>query len=107
VNQLSLSAQVLEIQPLRHTPAGQAVLEMKLAHVSDVLEAGVPRSIALEMPAVAVGDVALMLSGTALNTALVLDGFLAPRRHPKTGRASGKLVLHVQQARRQEAAKTA
>jgi len=80
---------------------------MNLAHASEVLEAGVPRSIALEMPAVAVGDVALMLNGTALNTALVLDGFLAPRRHPKTGRASGKLVLHVQQARRQTVEKTA
>jgi len=101
VNQINLSAQVLEIQPLRYTPAGQAVLEMKLAHASRVMEAGTPRDIALEMPAVAVGDVALMLADTALNTALLLNGFLAPRHQPKSGRASGKLVLHIQQARHQ------
>jgi len=96
VNQLSLSARVLEIRPLRHTPAGQPVLEMQLRHESEVLEAGTPRSIALEMPAVAVGDVALMLAETRLDTALLVSGFLTPRSRNQ----SGKLVLHIQQARR-------
>lgn len=95
VNQFSLTAQVLEIQPIRHTPAGQAVLEMHLEHESDVVEAGVVRRVSMTLPAVAIGDTALLLAGTALGTALSIKGFLAPRR-----KGSEKLVLHIQQVGR-------
>ena len=95
VNQFSLTAQVLEVQPLRYTPAGQAVLEMRLEHESEVVEAGVARRIALTLPAVAMGDIALLLADTTLGTPLSIKGFLAPRR-----KGSDKLVLHIQQAGR-------
>jgi primosomal replication protein N len=95
VNQLSLTAQVLEIQPLRHTPSGQAVLEMLLEHESQAVEAGIARQIQLTLRAVAMGDIALLLAGTALGTPLSITGFLAPRR-----KGSERLVLHIQQAGR-------
>jgi len=107
VNQLRLSATVLEIAPLRHTPAGQPVQELVLHHASQVQQADAPRDIALHLHAVAMGDVALMLAGTPLGTELWLEGFLAPRRQlkrgqaksglPNTAQTSGKLVLHIQQ----------
>lgn len=95
VNQFSLTAQVLEVQPLRHTPAGQAVLEMRLEHESEVVEAGVARRVSLTLPAVAIGDIALLLADTTLGTPLSIKGFLAPRR-----KGSDRLVLHIQQAGR-------
>ena len=95
VNQFSLTAQVLEIQPLRHTPAGQVVLEMRLEHESEVVEAGVARRISLTLAAVAIGDIAFLLADTTLGTPLSIKGFLAPRR-----KGSDRLVLHIQQAGR-------
>jgi primosomal replication protein N len=95
VNQVSLSAQVLEVQPLRYTPAGQPALEMILDHESQVTEAGHPRRIQLQIPAVALGDTALLLADITLGTPLTVNGFLAPSR-----KGSAKMVLHVQHARR-------
>lgn len=93
MNRLQITATVLECEPLRYTPAGLAVLDLQLAHESEVIEAGLPRQIALTMPAVAMGDLARMLSGTALGTALRIEGFLMPTR-----KGSNRLRLHMQQA---------
>ncbi len=95
VNQLSLTAQVLETQPIRYTPAGQAVLEMRLEHESEVVEAGVARRVSLTLTAVAIGDIALLLADVALGAPLTIKGFLARKR-----KGSDRLVLHIQQAGR-------
>lgn len=93
MNRLQIIATVLECQPLRYTPAGLAVLEMLLAHESEVTEAGRPRQVELTIPALAMGDLARMLNGTPLGTALRIEGFLAPTR-----KGSSRLRLHMQQA---------
>lgn len=93
MNRLHIRATVLECQPLRYTPAGVPVLEMLLDHESEVAEAGGRRKVALTMPAVAMGDLAHMLGGTALGTALHIEGFLAPTR-----KGSSRLRLHMQHA---------
>jgi len=95
MNTLDLSARVLECEPLRHTPAGVPVLEMLLAHESEVIEAGHPRRIELTITAVALGDIAQMLVGTALGTTLQVQGFLAAAR-----KDSVKVKLHVQHVRK-------
>lgn len=95
MNKLDLSSTVSEIQPLRYTPAGLPALEMLLSHVSEVPEAGQLRKVELNIPAVALGDVALLLADTSLGSQLAVQGFLAPAR-----KGAGKLVLHIQQARR-------
>lgn len=95
MNKLELSARVLECEPLRHTPAGLPALEMVLAHESEVIEAGHPRRVELTISAVALGDLALLLQGTALGAELQVQGFLAPVR-----KDSVKFKLHLQQARR-------
>lgn len=94
INRLVLSAQVLECEPVRHTPAGQPVLEMLLTHQSTVVEAGLERQIVLTISALAMGDLAKMLATTQLGSALHIEGFLAPAR-----KDSVKLKLHMQKVR--------
>ncbi len=89
-----LSAQVLECEPLRHTPAGQPVLEMLLTHQSTVIEAGHQRQVVLTISARAMGDLAHMLASTQLGSALHIEGFLACAR-----KDSVKLKLHMQKVR--------
>jgi len=90
-----LTAAAQEVKALRYTPAGLPVVEMLLDHVSEVLEAGQTRRVALQLPAVALGDVALLLADVPLGAGLHVQGFLAPLR-----KGSGRIVLHVQHAQR-------
>jgi primosomal replication protein N len=66
------------------------VFAFRLLHRSRQLEAGQPREVELEAPAVAIGAVAQKLAALPLGQALVLSGFLANRN-----RRSTQLVLHV------------
>jgi len=95
VNQFVLTATTLEVKPLRYTPAGLPAVEMVLSHESEVQEAGHMRRIELVLSAVALGDIALLLSDTPLGASLSIQGFMAPAR-----KGSNKLVLHIQQANR-------
>lgn len=96
MNRFDLVATVLEITPLRYTPAGLPAIEMQLTHQSEVLEAGALRRVDLTLSAVALGDIAMMLATTSLGDRLLVQGFVAPAR-----KGSKKLVLHLQQASRQ------
>ncbi|TAL86490.1 MAG: primosomal replication protein N [Candidimonas sp.] len=95
MNQITMTATALEVKPLRYTPAGLPAIEMILNHDSEVLEAGHMRRVELVLPAVALGDIALLLADTPLGAALSVEGFLAPTR-----KGSTKMVLHIQQADR-------
>lgn len=95
MNRLVLSARVIEIDALRHTPAGIPILHMRLAHESELTEAGHPRRVELEIPAVALGEMALMLADAPLGCSLEAEGFLAPSR-----KGSSRLVLHLCRAAR-------
>lgn len=96
MNQVVISAIVLEAKPIRYTPAGVPALEMVLQHESDVQQAGHQRRIELTITAMALGDIALLLADITLGTSLLINGFLAPSR-----KGSSRLVLHIQQADRQ------
>ena len=95
MNQFVLTATALEVKPLRYTPAGLPAVEMVLSHESEVQEAGHMRRIDLVLSAVALGDIALLLSDTPLGASLSIQGFIAPAR-----KGSNKLVVHIQQANR-------
>lgn len=95
MNQLALTATVLELEPLRYTPAGVPAIEMQLEHESEVVQAGMQRRISMVVPAVALGDIALLLTDTPLGASLEIEGFIAPTR-----KGSNKLVVHIQQAKR-------
>jgi len=95
VNQVVLTAIAQEIDALRYTPAGLPVVQMRLEHVSDQVEAGKTRRVQCRIAAVALGDLALFLADTPLGTTLRIQGFLAAAR-----KGSDRLVLHIQQAGR-------
>lgn len=74
----------------RYTPAGVAVAEFKISHLSRQIEAGMPRQVECEVSAVALAQMAETIVDVALGTKVKLIGFLA-----KKSRMSSQLVLHV------------
>lgn len=80
MNQLVLTAGIIERQPVRYTPAGVPVVGMTLAYAGEVLEAGSPRQLRFELPAIAVGDTALAIERVEMGQSVVWQGFLAPKK---------------------------
>jgi primosomal replication protein N len=89
-NRLTLSGRLVERDALRYTPAGIALLDFKVEHDSEQVEAGAPRQVRLEMSCLAAERDARLLAQAPLGTAVELSGFVAPR-----GRSSRSVVLHV------------
>jgi primosomal replication protein N len=90
LNRLELSGRLLELGKLRHTPAGVAALEFKLAHESEQDEAGGRRKVEAEIGAIAFEAQARLLAARPLGSGLRVQGFLSA----KSKRAK-RLVLHV------------
>jgi len=90
VNNLTLQAEVVQIEPLRYTPAGLPLLSVVLRHVSEQVEAGMKRKVECVVNAVAIGDLAL--TKLALGTQIRVSGFLAKRSLKST-----QLVMHINQ----------
>jgi len=93
VNKVALNAAVIEAKPLRYTPAGLPILELTLAHASDIEHAGMLRRVDLTIAATAIGDLALILAEVVMGSQLAVTGFLAPQR-----KGAKHLVLHLQSA---------
>ena len=87
-NQLVISGEVVQIEPLRYTPAGIPLLSVVLHHVSEQVEAGMKRKVECEVNAVTLGDLAL--KGLVLGTHIHATGFLARRSLKST-----QLVMHI------------
>ena len=75
---------------MRHTPAGVAAVEFKLAHESEQDEAGGRRKVQAEIEAVAFETEARLIAGRPLGSEVRLQGFLSAK-----SKRSKKLVLHV------------
>ena len=90
VNQLLLTAVVVESGALRFTPAGLPALDLKLEHESTVPEAGKPRQVKAVLKAVAFGGVAERLAMQAMGSLWHFQGFLA------TSGTAKQPVLHIQ-----------
>lgn len=90
-NQLTITGSIIELAQLRHTPAGVPVLNFRIAHVSEQIEAGLPRRVECELQAVALGQTALLLQGARPGDGARLTGFLAAK-----GTRSKQTVLHVE-----------
>ena len=89
-NEVLLSGSLLERGAVRYTPAGIPVIEFRLAHASEQIEAGQPRRVECEMPCLALGQMAQVMADSKPGDGLALSGFLAAR-----SRNSRTLVLHV------------
>ena len=90
MNQTILSARIAEAKPLRYTPAGLPVIDLRLEHESEALEAGTTRQVKVEIRAIAFGADAETLARQAIGSAFRFTGFLAAPRHGKHP------VLHIQ-----------
>jgi primosomal replication protein N len=89
VNQLSLSAQILQLGQVRYTPAGLMAQDASLKAESEVIEAGKSRKVSVEIKAVAVGEVAKQLQALGVGGQAVFRGFLT---HQRNGRG---FIAHV------------
>jgi primosomal replication protein N len=69
----------LERGSLRYTPAGIPVIEFRIDHASEQIEAETSRRVECELACVALGATALLLKETQAGTALTVRGFLAAR----------------------------
>jgi primosomal replication protein N len=92
-----LDGELIERGAIRYTPAGVPVLDCRLRHRSEQIEAGLPRSIDFEIAAVALGDLVDTMDRIAPGRRLEVDGFLAPTR-----KGSRNLTLHITRCRPQE-----
>lgn len=64
---------------MRHTPAGVPVATCLLAHQSQQEEAGQMREVAVEIKAVALGELAQVLAAVQPETRVQVRGFLAAK----------------------------
>ncbi len=90
VNQIRISAVLVEKIELRRTPAGIAVFEAKFLHSGGVYEAGAMRKVEFEFTALAFADTAIKLDKVLAETEVEIIGFLARR-----SLRSSKLTVHI------------
>jgi primosomal replication protein N len=89
-NQTTICGEISKLGTLRYTPAGVAIIEFGISHASNQIEAGMPRKVLCDISAVALAQIAVIISGMKLGTLVKLTGFLA-----KKSQMSLQLVLHV------------
>ena len=78
-NQTQLAGRLRERGALRYTPAGIAVLEFVIGHVSQQVEAEITRTVECEMACIAAGALAKVLSKGQQGDSVMVSGFLAAR----------------------------
>ena len=90
VNELLLTASIVEREALRYTPAGIPIVSGILHHGSQQDEAGLARAVEFEIAAVAAGEISGRFAGVELGAAQRFRGFLA-----RKNRNSKALVFHI------------
>jgi primosomal replication protein N len=93
INAVALSGELKDIEPLRHTPAGIPLLNFRLAHKSQQVEAGYKRQVDCELNGIAIGEVALVMSRMRAGSTVDVEGFLN-----RKNRMSAQIILHVTKA---------
>ncbi len=89
-NTLRIEGRLIELAPMRYTPAGVPLINCILGHASRQIENGLERDVECELPAVAIGDMARQLAVAACGWKLEATGFLAAK-----SRRSKAPVLHI------------
>jgi len=89
-NRFVVDGELVELDGLRYTPAGLARIALKIRHASTQHEAGTPRQVQCEIPALALGAAAQQASSLQLGQRVKAEGFLAQRSLRST-----QLVMHI------------
>lgn len=90
MNRFECVARIVERDILRYTPAGIPIVSAKLHHVSEQIEASLPRQIEFELPLIAAGEIAGRFNQASLEFVYRFTGFLA-----RKSRNSKSLVFHL------------
>jgi primosomal replication protein N len=89
-NRFVVDGELVELENLRHTPAGIARIALKIRNVSTQQEAGMPRQVQCEIPALALGAAAKQASILQIGQRVKAEGFLAQR-----SLRIAQLVMHI------------
>ena len=89
-NRFVVDGELVELEGLRYTPAGVARIALKIRHASTQQEAGMPRQVQCEIPALALGTTAQQAGCLHLGQRVKAEGFLAQRSLRNT-----QLVMHI------------
>lgn len=85
-----LSGKLIELDALRHTPAGIPVVNFRLSHASEQIEAGAKRTVQFELAGLAFEREARLMATAKPGMQVKVTGFLAGK-----SRDSKQLVLHA------------
>ena len=91
MNQLVLTACLVEVSPLRYTPAGLPALNFSLESETEVQEMGTKRQVKVSLQALAIGHLAESIGKQALGSVWKFTGFLGAARQGKN------VVFHIQE----------
>ena len=91
MNQLVLTACLVEVSPLRYTPAGLPALNFSLESDTEVQEMGARRQVKVSLNALAIGHLAESIGKQALGSVWKFTGFLGAARQGKN------VVFHIQE----------
>ena len=89
-NRVEIVGSIAALDSVRYTPAGIPILELKITHASEQIEAGKPRQVEMEISAVAAGELTARLGKTPLGARIKAAGFLAHK-----GKARVQLIFHI------------
>lgn len=89
-NQLLLTGTLAQLEALRYTPAGVPLIECRIRHESKQIEANSERMVQVEIPAIAIGEMARKVSQLNLAQPLRVTGFIAQK-----SQKSQQIVLHI------------
>lgn len=90
-----MSGEVIGKDILRTTPAGIPLIEFRLRHSSQQMEAGMQREVQCEIAMMALGEAAQALENVSNGQRIAVQGFLSSR-----SRNSDYPVLHVNKFRK-------
>lgn len=89
-NTLCIAGRLIELAPLRFTPAGVPLVSFVLAHTSRQIENEVERDVECELQALALGDVAQVMRSVSPGWKIEATGFVAAK-----SKRNKMPVLHV------------
>lgn len=89
-NTLCIAGRLIELAPMRYTPAGVPLVSFVLEHTSRQIENEVERDVTCELQALALGDVAQTMRSVLPGWKIEATGFLAAKN-----KRSKMPVLHV------------
>ncbi len=89
-NQVVLTGRIAELDALRYTPAGLPLINFRIAHASEQIEAGHKRKVECEVQAMMLGEPAQAAAGLKTGDSIKARGFLA-----RKSQHSQQLVLHL------------